>query len=41
MIRGFLTTTALMAAALASLVALAAVDLATHGDGIGDEGMWI
>ena len=41
MIRGFLTTTALMAAALAALVALAAVDLATNGDGIGDEGMWI
>lgn len=36
-----LTTTALMAAALASLVALAAIDLATHGDGIGEEGMWI
>lgn len=41
MIRGFLTTTALMAAALASLVALAVHDITTHGDGIGDEGMWI
>jgi len=31
----------LMAAALGALAALAVCDIATHGDGIGDEGMWI
>lgn len=31
----------LIAAALGALAALAVRDIATHGDGIGDEGMWI
>ena len=31
----------LMAAALGALAALAVRDIATNGDGIGDEGMWI
>ena len=36
-----LTTVGLMAAALGALAALAVRDIATHGDGIGAEGMWI
>lgn len=36
-----LTTVGLMAAALGALAALAVHDIATHGDGIGEEGMWI
>lgn len=31
----------LMAAAIGALAALAVHDITTHGDGIGDEGMWI